>query len=45
MIAQHHAQAAADGRVGAAEQGSIQRSANRQSKRIFNKKHDGVAKD
>jgi hypothetical protein len=35
------ARAAADGHVGRTEQAGIQRSENRQSRRIFNQKHDG----
>ncbi len=38
------ASAAADGHVGAREQRGIQRSENRQSGRIFRKKHNGVVK-
>ncbi len=38
------ANAAADGHVGAREQRGIQRSENRQSGRIFRKKHNGIAK-
>jgi hypothetical protein len=35
------ARAAANGHVGKAEQAGIQHSENRQSRRIFNQKHDG----
>ena len=38
------ANAAADGHVGAAEQRGIQRSENRQSARIYRKKHNAVTK-
>ena len=38
------ANAAADGRVGAREQGRIQRTENRQSRRIYRKKHNAVTK-
>jgi len=38
------ANAAANGHVGAREQGGIQRSQNRQSGRIYRKKHNGVTK-
>jgi len=38
------ANAAANGHVGAAEQRGIQRSENRQSGRIYRKKHNAVAK-
>ena len=36
------AAAASNGRVGAAEQRGIQRSENRQSRRVYRKKHNGV---
>lgn len=39
-VDRREASAAADGHVGAGEQRSIQRSENRQSQRIFNKKHN-----
>jgi hypothetical protein len=35
------ANAAANGHVGAREQGRIQRSENRQSARVYRKKHNG----
>jgi len=38
------ARAGADGHIGAREQRGIQRADNRQSKRIYNKRHDGVVK-
>ena len=38
------ARAGADGHIGANEQRRIQRADNRQSKRIYNKRHDGVVK-
>ena len=38
------ARAGADGHIGAAEQRRIQHADNRQSKRIYNKRHDGVVK-
>ena len=38
------ANAAADGHVGAREQRGIQRSENRQSGRVFRKKHNGIGK-
>ena len=38
------ANAAANGRVGAAEQRGIQRSENRQSRRVYRKKHNAVTK-
>lgn len=38
------ARAGADGHIGAREQRNIQRADNRQSKRIYNKRHDGVVK-
>lgn len=38
------ARAGADGHIGAHEQRNIQRADNRQSKRIYNKRHDGVVK-
>jgi hypothetical protein len=38
------ANAAANGHVGAAEQRGIQRSENRQSRRVYRKKHNAVAK-
>jgi hypothetical protein len=38
------ARAGADGHIGANEQRRIQRADNRQSKRIYNKRHDGVTK-
>jgi hypothetical protein len=38
------ANAAADGRVGAVEQGRIRRSENRQSANVYRKKHNGRAK-
>jgi hypothetical protein len=42
-----HAEAAAgrDGHVGAAEQGHVQRTENRQSKRIYRQKHDAQTKN
>lgn len=39
-VARKEARAGADGHVGAAEQARIQRSENRQSKRIYKEKHD-----
>jgi hypothetical protein len=38
------ANAAADGRVGAAEQGHIRRSENRQSAHVYRKKHNARSK-
>jgi len=38
------ANAAANGHVGAREQRGIQRSENRQSGRVFRKKHNGIAR-
>jgi len=38
------ANAAANGHVGAAEQARIQRSENRQSGRVYRKKHNGISK-
>ncbi|MDB6007974.1 MAG: hypothetical protein JWL65_224, partial [Gammaproteobacteria bacterium] len=38
------ANAAANGHVGAAEQRGIQRSENRQSRRVYRKKHNAVTK-
>lgn len=38
------ARAGADGHIGAREQRNIQRADNRQSKRIYHKRHDGVVK-
>jgi hypothetical protein len=38
------ANAAANGHVGAREQRGIQRAENRQSGRIYRKKHNGIAK-
>jgi hypothetical protein len=39
-VARKEARAGADGHVGAAEQAHIQRTENRQSKRIYHQKHD-----
>jgi hypothetical protein len=39
-VARKEARAGADGHVGAVEQQRIQRSENRQSRRIFRQKHD-----
>ncbi len=39
-VARKEARAGADGHVGAAEQARVQRSENRQSKRIYRQKHD-----
>jgi hypothetical protein len=43
-VDRREANAAANGRVNAAEQGRIQRSENRQSGRVYNKKHNATTK-
>jgi len=43
-VDRHEANAAADGHVSAAEQGHIQRTENRQSNHIYNKKHNAKIK-
>lgn len=42
-VARKEARAGADGHVGAAEQARVQRTENRQSKRIYSQKHDAQA--